>query len=62
MEYEKKLMINNFTNINKTSTYLSLQIIEHKNTTTNGVVILAWDRQKNVAELNRLMGCQTSPF
>jgi hypothetical protein len=34
-------MINNFTNINKTSTYLSLQIIEHKNTTTNGVVILA---------------------
>ena len=47
-------MVNNSININKTNNYLSPQLTEKKN--------LAWDRHKNMAELNQLMGSQLSPF
>jgi hypothetical protein len=45
---------------NKTNTHLS-QITEDKKPQhmTLGIQVLAWDRPKYMAELNRLMGCQT---
>jgi hypothetical protein len=48
-------MINNFTNINKAKNHLSPQLVEHM-TLKNQV--LAWNKHKNMAELNQLMGSQ----
>ena len=52
-------MVNNFTNINKKNNHL----IEHKKRSWHMMLeiqILAWDRHKNVAEWNLLMGSQLS--
>jgi hypothetical protein len=43
-------MVNNSTNINKMNNHFSPQIF------------LAWDRHKDVAGLNQLIGSQNSPF
>jgi len=45
------MMVNNFTNINKTNNHLSLQTVEHQDYDV-GNPGLARDRHKNVAELN----------
>jgi len=58
-------MVNNSTNINKTNDHLSTELIEHKNEGQQHMMleiqVLAWDRHKDVAGLNRLMGSHPSP-
>ena len=44
-------MVNNFTNISKTSTHDNMAL---------DIRVLLWDRHKYVAELNRLMWTQHS--
>jgi len=59
------MIVNNFTNINKTKYHISSQLIEYKNSPrhmTLNILVLAWDRHTNVAELNRLMRCQPFPL
>jgi hypothetical protein len=62
-------MVNNHNNFNKRATTshtnndLSPQTIEQKKRPQHMVFeihIMVWDRHKNVAEKNRLMGCQPS--
>ena len=56
-------MLNKSTNVNKTNNHLSSQLIEHKKDhghMTLEIQILAWDKHKNVAGLNLIMGSQ--PF
>jgi len=50
------------TNTNKGNNHFSPQTMEHKKTTTYAVgnLVLAWDKQKNVAGLIRLMESQLS--
>jgi hypothetical protein len=50
----KTLMANNSTNINKMNNLLSSQTIRHKKDHNVGNPGTAWDRNKNVAVLNRL--------
>ena len=54
------VMVENSNNINKTNNHLSTT--EHKKITIYGIensgLGLTWDRHKNVAGLNRLMGSQ----
>ena len=53
----KQWYVKNPTNINKTNNRLSPQLIKHnKEHDTFKIQVLAWDRQPNVALLNRLMG------
>ena len=58
------VMVNNSTNINKTNNHLLPKTIEHKEIPQHmalEILVLALDRHKNVAGLNRLMGSQPSP-
>jgi hypothetical protein len=54
-------MVNNYIYFNKTNNHLSPQIFEHKKYHAYDVrnQVLAWDRHKNVAWLNRYLA---SPF
>jgi hypothetical protein len=60
--YEKKVytvMFNNSFNINKTSNHPLSQLTEHKKKSQHVRLefhVLAWDRNKNVAEFNQLIG------
>ena len=56
------MIVNNSANINKTNNHLSTQLVDHKKKTTTYDMenqVLTWDRHKDVAGLNRLMGSQT---
>jgi hypothetical protein len=57
------VMVINSTNIYKTkkSTISHIQLIGKTMTYALEIQILAWDRNKNVAGLNRLIGYQDSP-
>ena len=58
-------MVNNLTSINKTKNFLWPHIIEHKKTVIHvyaqKIQIMVWERHKNVAELNRLVGSNSPP-
>ena len=55
-------MVNNSTNINKTNNHLSPSLTKYKkhDNLTMDILVLFWDRHKNVARLNRLLGSQLS--
>jgi hypothetical protein len=56
-------MVNNYTNINKTHTHISPQIIEHKKTMkqmTLEIKVQTLDRHSKVVGSNRLMKFQPS--
>jgi hypothetical protein len=58
-------MVNNsITSINKSNNRLLPQIIEHKkdHKITLEINVLAWERHKNMVELNRLIGYKPSPL
>jgi hypothetical protein len=55
-------MVNNSTNINKTNNHLSPSLTKYKkhDNLTMDILVMSWDRHKNVARLNRLLGSQLS--
>ena len=54
-------MVNNYTNSNQANNHTSPQTHKILRHTILEIQLLAWDRHKNMAELNRQMGSQPPP-